>query len=135
MTTVGLVGAGRMGGAMARALRAAGHELVVWNRTPDGAQRLADEVGATTAATARPTLAAGVEVSISMLADGAAVDAVYGGPDGLVAGAGPGTVLVDCSTVPPAALRGHADGHPRPRRRRPRRPGVGLACPWPRPAS
>ena len=36
------------------------------------------------------------------------------GRDGLVAGARPGTVLVDCSTVPPATLRGHADGHPAP---------------------
>jgi 3-hydroxyisobutyrate dehydrogenase-like beta-hydroxyacid dehydrogenase len=108
MTTVGLLGTGRMGSAMARAIRAAGFDLVVWNRTPDGARRLADELGATVAE--RPAdVAAAVEVSISMLADGAAVDAVYGGPDGLAAGARAGTVLVDCSTVPPAALRAHAD--------------------------
>jgi 3-hydroxyisobutyrate dehydrogenase-like beta-hydroxyacid dehydrogenase len=44
-----------------------------------------------------------------MLADGAAVDAVYGGPDGLIAGAGPTTILIDASTVPPAILRSHAD--------------------------
>jgi 3-hydroxyisobutyrate dehydrogenase/2-hydroxy-3-oxopropionate reductase len=43
-----------------------------------------------------------------MLADEAAVDAVYGGPDGLIAGARPGVILVDCSTVPPATLRAHA---------------------------
>jgi 3-hydroxyisobutyrate dehydrogenase-like beta-hydroxyacid dehydrogenase len=52
-------------------------------------------------------VAAAAEVCISMLADGPAVDAVYGGPDGLVAGAGAGNILVDCSTVPPATIRGH----------------------------
>jgi 3-hydroxyisobutyrate dehydrogenase/2-hydroxy-3-oxopropionate reductase len=44
-------------------------------------------------------------VCVTMLADGDAVAAVYGGVDGLVAGARQGTVLVDSSTVPPAALR------------------------------
>ena len=43
-----------------------------------------------------------------MLADGAAVDAVYAGPDGLLAGAHPGSVFADASTVAPATLRGHA---------------------------
>ncbi len=43
-----------------------------------------------------------------MLADGAAVDAVYGGPDGLLAGAHPGSVFADASTVAPATLRAHA---------------------------
>ena len=106
MTSVGLLGAGRMGGAMARALRAAGHEVVVWNRTSDAAARLAAEIGGTTAP--RPAdVAATTEVCVTMLADGAAVDAVYGGQDGLVAGARPGTVLVDCSTVAPATLRAH----------------------------
>jgi 3-hydroxyisobutyrate dehydrogenase-like beta-hydroxyacid dehydrogenase len=42
-----------------------------------------------------------------MLADDAAVDRVYGGDDGLAAGARPGIVLVDCSTVSPGALRRH----------------------------
>jgi 3-hydroxyisobutyrate dehydrogenase-like beta-hydroxyacid dehydrogenase len=109
MTTVGLLGAGRMGAAMARALRAAGHEVVVWNRTPDAAARLAAEIGGSTAP--RPAdVAATTDVAVSMLADGAAVDAVYGGPDGLVAGARAGTVLIDCSTVAPATLRAHEAG-------------------------
>jgi len=91
---------------MAHALRNAGFELVVWNRSSDSARRLADELGATVAD--RPAdVSAGVDVALSMLADGAAVDAVYGGPDGLAAGARSGAVLIDCSTVPPATLRGH----------------------------
>jgi 3-hydroxyisobutyrate dehydrogenase/2-hydroxy-3-oxopropionate reductase len=106
MATVGLLGTGRMGSAMARALHAAGHELVLWNRTPEAAARLAAELGGT--AVERPRDVAGAAgVCVSMLAHGSAVDAAYGGPDGLVAGAGPGNVLVDCSTVPPATIRGH----------------------------
>ena len=106
MATVGLVGAGRMGGAMARAIHAAGHDLVIWNRTPEAARALADELGGR--AVDRPgDVSDAADVSISMLTDGAAVDAVYGGPDGLIGGARPGAVLVDSSTVPPAVLRRH----------------------------
>lgn len=106
MTTVGVLGVGRMGGAMARALGAAGVDLVLWNRSPEPARALAAELGAT--AVERPSdVAAAADVTVSMLADGAAVDAVWGGPDGLVEHARPGMVLIDCSTVPPATLRAH----------------------------
>jgi 3-hydroxyisobutyrate dehydrogenase/2-hydroxy-3-oxopropionate reductase len=95
-----------MGSAIARAIRAAGHDLVVWNRTQDSAAHLADELGGR--AVERPSdVTTAAEITISMLADGAAVDAVYAGPDGLIAGARPDTVLVDSSTVPPAVLRRH----------------------------
>lgn len=106
MVTVGVVGAGRMGSAMAHAIRAAGHDVVIWNRTPAAADALAGELGGRSVG--RPSeVSASADVTISMLADGAAVDAVYAGPDGLIGGAGPGTVLVDSSTVPPAVLRRH----------------------------
>jgi 3-hydroxyisobutyrate dehydrogenase-like beta-hydroxyacid dehydrogenase len=95
-----------MGSAMARALRAAGHELVVWNRSSGPAHTLVTELGGVVAARPRDVSAA-ASICISMLADGPAVDAVYGGPDGLIAGAGPANVLVDASTVPPATIRGH----------------------------
>jgi 3-hydroxyisobutyrate dehydrogenase-like beta-hydroxyacid dehydrogenase len=108
VTTVGVLGIGRMGGAMARAIRAAGFDLILWNRTPEAARRLADVLTASVAA--RPAdVAALADVTVSMLADGAAVDAVYGAADGLIAGARAGTVLIDCSTVPPATIRAHAD--------------------------
>ena len=106
VATVGILGCGRMGSAMARAVHAAGHDLVIWNRTAAAADAVALELGGRSVA--RPAdVAASADISISMLADGVAVDAVYGGPDGLVAGARAGTVLVDSSTVPPAVLRGH----------------------------
>ena len=106
MTAVGLVGTGRMGAAMARALRRAGHDVVLWNRTPDPAAALAAEIGATAGARPRDVAAAS-DICVSMLADGPAVDSVYGGPDGLLAGIRRGAVLVDTSTVPPATIRAH----------------------------
>lgn len=105
MTTVGVLGIGRMGGSMARALAAAGFEVVCWNRTPAAAEALADELGGR--AVARPAdVAAAADVCVSMLADGPAVEAVFGGPDGLLAGARPGNVLIDSSTVSPSTIRG-----------------------------
>lgn len=104
MTAVGVLGIGRMGGSMARALAAAGFEIVCWNRTPAAADALAQELGGR--AVRRPAdVAAAADVCISMLADGPAVEAVFRGPDGLLAGARPENVLVDSSTVSPSTIR------------------------------
>ncbi len=104
MTAVGILGTGRMGGSMARALAGAGFEIVCWNRTPDSAVALAAELGGRSVASPAD-VARAADVCVSMLADGPAVEAVYGGPDGLLAGARPGNVLVDSSTVPPSTIR------------------------------
>jgi 3-hydroxyisobutyrate dehydrogenase len=58
-----------MGGPMARRLADAGHEVRVWNRTAEKAERLGLEVAPTPA-----DAVAGAEVVITMLADGPAVD-------------------------------------------------------------
>jgi 3-hydroxyisobutyrate dehydrogenase-like beta-hydroxyacid dehydrogenase len=84
-----------MGSAIAHNLLAAGHELVVWNRTPDRAGPLLD-AGASAAAT--PREAAAVDVLITMLADDAAVAAVLDGPDGILA-AGRVGIHVSMSTI------------------------------------
>lgn len=106
MTAVGLLGIGRMGAAMGHALVAGGFEVVAWNRTRAAAERLVAEIGGQVVDRPRD-VADAATVSVSMLADGAAVDAVYGGQDGLLAGARPGHVLCDASTVPPSTLRTH----------------------------
>jgi 3-hydroxyisobutyrate dehydrogenase-like beta-hydroxyacid dehydrogenase len=93
-----------MGTAMARALRTAGHEVIVFNRTRARADQCAADTGATVAPTAAD-VAARTDVTLTMLADDAAVAAVYRGPDGLLEGARPGTVLVDLSTVTPDTIR------------------------------
>lgn len=105
---VAVVGTGRMGSAMARSLARGGMDLVLHNRTPDRARALADELGATVAATPAAAVAA-ADVGITMLADEDAVEETWAGPDGLLSGARRGAVLVDMSTVPPAVIRHFAD--------------------------
>ncbi len=104
---VGVVGTGRMGSAMAKALARAGRPLVLHNRSRDRAEALAAELGARVAATPAEAAAA-ADVTITMLADDDAVAQVYGADDGLLAGARRGSVLVDLSTVTPEALRAFA---------------------------
>ncbi len=108
MTTVAVVGTGRMGSGMARALARAGVSVVLCNRTPERARALADELGARVAASPAAA-AAEADVVLTMLTDDAAVRAVFAGPDGLVEGARPDSVLVDLSTVLPGTIRSVAD--------------------------
>jgi 3-hydroxyisobutyrate dehydrogenase/2-hydroxy-3-oxopropionate reductase len=93
---------------MAEALTAAGHEVVAWNRTSDAAETLVARLGRGRVAGTPREVASAADVCVSMLADGPAVRAVYGGPDGLLAGAHPGSVLCDASTVPPSTLQAFA---------------------------
>ena len=101
---VAVVGAGRMGGAMAGTLRRAGLEVVVFNRTRAKAEAVGQATGATVAATAREA-AASAPVVLSSLADDAAVGAAYTGLDGIVAGLQPGTVVCESSTIDPGTVR------------------------------
>ncbi|MGZ8578241.1 MAG: NAD(P)-dependent oxidoreductase [Actinomycetota bacterium] len=102
-TSVAFLGLGRMGSGIARNIAAAGYPMVLYNRTTSVARDLAAEVGAEVAAT--PAEAAGAaDVTISSLADDAAVRGVYEGPDGLTAGLRPGSIAVDMSTVDPSTV-------------------------------
>jgi 3-hydroxyisobutyrate dehydrogenase-like beta-hydroxyacid dehydrogenase len=85
-----------MGHALAERLLSGGHALTVWNRTPGKADDLVGR-GARQAATPADA-AAGSEVSLTSLANDAAVRAVVTGRDGAAAGLGDG-VLADASTV------------------------------------
>ncbi len=100
---VGFAGIGRMGLPMARNVLAAGFPLTVFNRTPERCEPLV-EAGATLAATPAE-LARARDVAITMVADGDAVRALLEGPDGLLAGAAPGLVLAEMSTIGPLAAR------------------------------
>ena len=98
---VALVGLGAMGVPIAERVLAAGHELTVWNRSPGKADGLVAQ-GASLAESAKGLLGE-VDVCITMVADDAALEAVTNAEDGVLAGTGPGTVLIDMSTVSPAA--------------------------------
>jgi 3-hydroxyisobutyrate dehydrogenase-like beta-hydroxyacid dehydrogenase len=102
---VGVLGTGRMGGSMSRALANAGFPLYLYNRTPERAVRLAEELGARAGATPAE-VARNSNVIISSVADGAAVEALYEGRHGVIAGLKPGSVVADMSTVLPETILG-----------------------------
>ena len=95
---MGLIGLGNMGTAIAERVLDAGYQLVVYNRTPEKA----DALGARGAVVAKTPadLVEQVDVVLTSLADDEALEAVAAK---VVAAARPGTVLVDMSTVSPAA--------------------------------
>ncbi|MBX3029864.1 MAG: NAD(P)-dependent oxidoreductase [Chloroflexi bacterium] len=109
MTTVAILGVGRMGGAMARSIARAGFPVVLSNRSVDRAVALAAELGDTARAVdSAAEAAAAADVCISMVSDGAAVEALYRGPGGVLEGLRAGSVAIDSSTVPPSVSRGLA---------------------------
>lgn len=107
MERVGFVGMGTMGVAMAANVARAGFPLTVWNRTP-GKAGPAVELGAREAKTPRD-LAADSDVIVICVSDTPDVEAALFGPDGVAAGARPGTLVIDCSTISPSASRGFAE--------------------------
>ena len=100
---VGFIGLGVMGRPMARNLLAAGVELVVHSRSAPPVDALVAD-GATRARSPRD-VAAACDVTILMLPDDAAVQAVVEGPDGVLDGARPRGLLIDMSTVSPGLAR------------------------------
>ena len=101
MANVGFIGLGKMGGRMVKRLLDAGHTVTGYNRTRSRAQWLLD-AGMRWGDTPR-AVAAAADVTCSMMADTTALHAITDGPDGLLAGLGPGKIYVDLSTVSPAA--------------------------------
>lgn len=101
--TIAVVGAGRMGGAMVGTLRRAGFEVVVFNRTRGKAEAVAALTGARVAGSAAEA-AADAGVVLSSLADDAAVQAAYGGPEGVAAGLRQGAVVLESSTIDPRTV-------------------------------
>lgn len=97
---VGVAGLGMMGAAIAQRLIDVGHTVTVWNRTADKVKPLA-AAGATVAATPAG-LAAACEAIITILTDAAAIEAVYHGAEGLLAGDVRGKLFIEMSTVQPA---------------------------------
>lgn len=113
--TVAVVGLGAMGSRIARRLLDAGHDVVVWNRTPAKAELLLAR-GATAAATPADA-ARRAEAVLTMVADPDALRAVTAAPDGVAAGAGEGSTVIEMSTVGSAAVAWLAEALP---------PGTGL---------
>ncbi|MGZ8613750.1 MAG: NAD(P)-dependent oxidoreductase [Actinomycetota bacterium] len=97
-----MIGTGRMGAAMVTTISRAGFDTLVWNRDRSRAERVADVLGVPVASSAAE--AAKAEVVLTSLADDAALERVYLGPEGIVEGIGAGSVAVDTSTVDPRSI-------------------------------
>jgi 2-hydroxy-3-oxopropionate reductase len=102
-TTIGFIGLGIMGKPMARNLIKAGYSLIVHNRSRASVEELAEE-GAQPATSSRE-LAGRSQVVITMLPDSPDVELVYTGGKGVLAGARPGTLLIDMSSISPVVAR------------------------------
>jgi 3-hydroxyisobutyrate dehydrogenase len=103
MERIGVAGLGTMGGAMAQNIARAGFPLTVWNRTPERTRAFGTNgipVARTPAA-----LADHVDVVLLCVSDTPDVESVLFGPDGVASGARPGSFVIDCSTIDPAAAR------------------------------
>jgi len=96
---IGVAGLGRMGAAMAARLIEVGHEVTVWNRSTAKAKQAVD-AGAKSAETPA-ALAGAVETVITCLTDADAIDKVYGGASGVLAGDLKGKLVIEMSTVRP----------------------------------
>ncbi len=103
MANLGYVGLGVMGGRVAKRLIDAGHTVTGYNRTKDKADWLI-EAGMRWADTPRGVAEAS-DITFSMVTDTKAVRAITQGPQGIIAGMGPGKIYVDMSTMSPAFSR------------------------------
>jgi len=106
-TSIGFIGLGTMGYAMAANLLRKGFDVTVYNRTAIKAEQLR-ELGAAVAAT--PAEAArGRSIVITMVSNDDSIRDVYDGELGIFSAVSEGTVIIDCSTISPDLARRLAD--------------------------
>jgi 3-hydroxyisobutyrate dehydrogenase len=101
--SIAFIGLGNMGGPMAANLLKAGHQVRAFDLVPT-ALEAAKAAGAVIAATAAEAVE-GVEAVISMLPASKHVESLYLGDNSLLRRIRPGTLVIDCSTIAPAASR------------------------------
>jgi 3-hydroxyisobutyrate dehydrogenase len=100
---IGFIGLGIMGRGMSRNLIKAGYTVRVWNRTAARMDELAAEGGIPT--TGPADLASQSDIILMCVSDTPDVEALILGPDGVLAGAKPGALVIDMSTISPQATR------------------------------
>ena len=99
---IGVCGTGRMGSAIAQRLMSVGHEVGVWNRNSAKTRPLVDAGAKLFASPA--ALVDGCEVTVVMLLNDAAMEAVYRGADGILKSRLSGKLVIDMSTVRPDTM-------------------------------
>lgn len=102
-TSIGFIGLGTMGCAMAANLLSKGYDVTVYNRTAAKAEQLRS-LGAAVAATPADA-ARGRSVVITMVSNDDSIRDVYDGESGIFSAVSEGTVIVDSSTISPDLAR------------------------------
>ena len=97
MATIGFIGLGNMGAPMAANLLTAGHQVTGYDVVASAGAALAQRGGRVAAGA--PEAAAAGDIVITMLPAGPQVRQVYLGPEGVIARARRGALLIDCSTI------------------------------------
>jgi 3-hydroxyisobutyrate dehydrogenase/2-hydroxy-3-oxopropionate reductase len=105
MAKLGFLGLGIMGLPMARNLLKAGHEVSLWTHNRGKAEELAATSRSATACATPRDVAATSECVFYCVGNSDMSRALALGPDGLLAGARPGTTVADCSTIAPSVSR------------------------------
>jgi 2-hydroxy-3-oxopropionate reductase len=100
---IGFIGLGIMGKPMARNLLKEGHVLKIYNRSRAAVDELSRE-GAQPMTNAKE-VAESSDIIITMLPDSPDVELVYGGEQGIFAGAKSGSLLIDMSSISPVVAR------------------------------
>src|ERR1700743_2304456 len=101
--TVGIVGIGIMGSAMARNLIKAGFAMVGYDPVPAARNRL-EEMGGRPLASPK-AVAEAATITFASLPSAAALADAIGGADGIAGAGGSGQIVIECSTLPLAAKR------------------------------
>lgn len=99
---IGFIGVGLMGHGMAKNLLTKGHPLVIMGHRKREPVEHLKSLGAREAATARE-VAQACDIVHLCVTGSPQVEALVRGPDGLLAGAKPGAVIIDCSTSNPVS--------------------------------
>lgn len=101
--TIGFIGLGTMGAPIVRRLLQSGHAVTVWARRAEAMAALLSDGAAAGESPAH--VAAASDIVMTMVTDTRAVEEVILGERGIAAGARPGSVVVDHSTIDPEGAR------------------------------
>jgi 3-hydroxyisobutyrate dehydrogenase/2-hydroxy-3-oxopropionate reductase len=101
MTTVAVLGTGRMGGAMVGTLSRAGFDVVAWNRSSEKVENVAGSAGANVADTPSEAIR-NADIVVSSLADDTAVESVFGQTTDALHES---QVVLEMSTISPVTTR------------------------------
>lgn len=99
MTKIGFIGTGLMGHGMIRNLLKNGYQVQIWNRTKTKAEDLINDGANWTDDAAQ--CAHDVDFIITIVGYPKDVEEVYFGEHGVLAGANPGTTIIDMTTTSP----------------------------------